>query len=51
MATGTYTHWSGATDFQYFVQIGNKGTWSQADVDVTAPEPAPAEPPQRRACR
>ena len=24
-----------ATDIKYFVQIGNKGTWSQADVDVT----------------
>ena len=29
------------TDFHYFVQIGNKGTWSQAAVDVTAPEPEP----------
>jgi hypothetical protein len=28
--------------FNYFVQIGNKGTWSQANVDVTAP-PAPPE--------
>jgi hypothetical protein len=27
----------GATDFQYMVQIGNKGTWSAANVDVTAP--------------
>src|SRR5262249_12770094 len=26
-------------DFHYFVQIGNKGTWSTATVDVTAPEP------------
>ena len=23
----------GATDIKYFVQIGNKGTWSQADVE------------------
>ena len=29
----------GAEDFHYFVQIGNKGTWSTATVDVTAPEP------------
>jgi hypothetical protein len=36
---GTYTIEAGATDFQYFVQIGNKGTWSIADVDVTAPVP------------
>jgi hypothetical protein len=36
---GTYTLTPGATDFQYFVQIGNKGTWSVADVDVTAPVP------------
>jgi len=27
--------------FNYFVQIGNKGTWSQANVDVTAPAPDP----------
>jgi hypothetical protein len=26
-----------AKDFNYFVQIGNKGTWSEAHVDVTAP--------------
>ena len=39
---GTYTINSDALDsFSYFVQIGNKGTWSQADVDVTAPAPAP----------
>jgi hypothetical protein len=37
---GTYTVKAGATDFDYFVQIGNKGTWSTAHVDVTAPEPA-----------
>jgi hypothetical protein len=36
---GTYTLQAGATDFNYFVQIGNKGTWSEAHVDVTAPEP------------
>ena len=36
---GTFTIQAGATDFSYFVQIGNKGTWSQADVDVTAPVP------------
>ena len=36
---GTFTINGGATDFQYMVQIGNKGTWSTADVDVTAPEP------------
>ena len=29
----------GADDFNYFVQIGNKGTWSTASVDVTAPVP------------
>ena len=29
----------GATDIKYFVQMGNKGTWSQADVDVNAPVP------------
>ena len=34
------SHRIGATDFQYSVQIGNKGTWSQADVDVTAPAAA-----------
>jgi len=27
-----------ATDITYMVQIGNKGTWSTANVDVTAPE-------------
>jgi len=36
---GTYTIGAGATDFNYFVQIGNKGTWSTASVDVTAPVP------------
>ena len=25
-----------AADFQYTAQIGNKGTWSQADVDVSS---------------
>ena len=29
----------GAQDFDYFVQMGNKGTWSEAHVDVTAPVP------------
>ena len=38
---GSYTLTADATDFKYFVQIGNKGTWSQADVEVTAPEPTP----------
>jgi len=28
-----------STDFQYMVQIGNKGTWSQGDVEVNAPAP------------
>jgi|EndMetStandDraft_2_1072991.scaffolds.fasta_scaffold48575_2 hypothetical protein len=36
---GTFTINAGATDFQYMVQIGNKGTWSTAHVDVTAPPP------------
>lgn len=36
---GTFTLGEGAADFSYFVQIGNKGTWSQADVSVTAPVP------------
>jgi hypothetical protein len=40
-ATNSYIIGPNATDFNYFVQIGNKGTWSVADVDVTAP---PAEP-------
>lgn len=35
---GSYTLSANAIDFKYFVQIGNKGTWSQADVEVTAPE-------------
>jgi hypothetical protein len=35
---GTYTLTADADDFHYFVQIGNKGTWSTAAVDVTAPE-------------
>jgi hypothetical protein len=35
---GTYTINDNSTDFQYFVQIGNKGTWSQADVEVNTPE-------------
>ena len=34
---GTFTIDGGGTDFDYFVQIGNKGTWSTAHVDVTAP--------------
>jgi hypothetical protein len=36
---GTFTLTSDAFDFTYSVQIGNKGTWSTAAVDVTAPEP------------
>jgi len=36
---GTYTLLSNATDFHYFTQIGNNGTWSNALVDVTAPPP------------
>ena len=31
---GTYQINADAKDFSYFVQIGNKGTWSQADVEV-----------------
>ena len=46
---GTYQIGVGATAFDYFVQIGNKGTWSQAHVDVTAP-PAPAPEPHAGAC-
>jgi len=41
---GTYTLTSDAIDFDYMVQIGNKGTWSQAHVDVTAPVPPPVVP-------
>jgi hypothetical protein len=33
---------AGATDFRYFEQIGNKGTWSTATVDVAG---APVPPP------
>jgi hypothetical protein len=40
---GTFTINAGATDFQYMVQIGNKGTWSTANVDVTAPPKAPVD--------
>ena len=40
---GTYTITKDATDFDYMVQIGNNGTWSQAHVDVTAPVPPPAQ--------
>jgi hypothetical protein len=29
----------GAQDFDYFVQMGNKGTWSEAHVDVSGPDP------------
>jgi len=36
---GTYQIESGATDFNYFIQMGNKGTWSEAHVSVIAPEP------------
>jgi hypothetical protein len=45
---GTYTLTSDATDFKYFVQIGNRGTWSIGSVDVTAP-PAPPPPPHNPA--
>jgi hypothetical protein len=40
---GTYTLKSGSDtlDFDYFVQIGNKGTWSQAHVDVVDRPDAP----------
>jgi hypothetical protein len=38
-ADGTYTINSDGLDFQYMIQTGNKGTWSTANVDVTAPEP------------
>ena len=31
---GTYQINAGATDFNYFAQMGNKGTWSKAHVDV-----------------
>jgi hypothetical protein len=33
-----YTINSDGHDFQYMIQTGNKGTWSTANVDVTAPE-------------
>src|SRR4051812_30852404 len=33
-ANHTYTITSGADDFQYMIQTGNKGTWSTANVDV-----------------
>ncbi|QIG47570.1 hypothetical protein G5V57_07390 [Nordella sp. HKS 07] len=36
-----FTIGAGGSDIEYMVQIGNKGTWSQADVDVTAPVPVP----------
>ena len=35
-----FTIGAGATDITYMVQIGNKGTWSTADVDVTARRPS-----------
>lgn len=38
---GTFSLTGDAIDFEYMVQIGNKGTWSQADVSVTLPEPDP----------
>src|SRR5262245_61883040 len=34
----TLTSESDPHGFNYFVQIGNKGTWSEAHVDITAPE-------------
>jgi hypothetical protein len=33
--TGVFTIDSTTNDLSYFVQIGNKGTWSQGNVDVT----------------
>jgi hypothetical protein len=36
---GIYTITSDAIDFKYMIQTGNKGTWSTANVDVTAPKP------------
>jgi hypothetical protein len=38
-ADGSYIIGEDATDINYFVQIGNRGTWSEAHVDVTAPVP------------
>jgi hypothetical protein len=43
---GTFTFTDEAIDFNYFVQIGNKGTWSVAHVDVTAPPAPPAPEPE-----
>ena len=34
---GTYTITNFGLDFHYFVQVGNKGAWSEANVDVTRP--------------
>jgi len=34
---GSFTLTRDAIDFDYIVEIGNKGTWSTAHVDVTAP--------------
>jgi hypothetical protein len=36
---GVFTIDADTHDFSYFVQMGNKGTWSQANVDVTTPPP------------
>ena len=38
---GVYEIGVGATDIDYYVQIGNNGTWSKAHVDVDAPTPPP----------
>ena len=51
-ADGSFTLTSNAIDFQYTVQMGNKGTWSTADVDVTAPvQPPPGLPLGPRAAQ
>src|SRR5262249_10527864 len=41
---GIYSIYSGASGFNYFVQIGNKGTWSEAHVDVAGTPPPPFVP-------
>src|SRR5262245_15505401 len=40
---GTYRITDHALDFDYFVQIGNKGTWSRAHVDVVDRPDAPVD--------
>ena len=39
--TKVFTIDSDTKDFSYFVQMGNKGTWSQANVDVQGQPPEP----------